>query len=99
VVVTRGNHIAGVVRVNTTLRRGVEQAYSGVRLGDVAQRNFTIAREADIMFDVVQRMARRDAAMAVVVKGHGRGRPAEIIGVISKEHIADSVADSIKPFG
>ncbi len=63
------------------------------------QRNFTIAREADIMFDVVQRMTRRDAAMAVVVKDRGRGRPSEIIGVISKEHIADSVAESIKPFG
>ena len=99
VVVTRGNHIAGVVRVNTSLRRGVEQAYSGVRLGDVAQRNFTIAREADIMFDVVQRMTRRDATMAVVVKDRGRGRPSEIIGVVSKEHIADSVAESIKPFG
>lgn len=99
VVVTRRNHIAGVVRVNTTLRRGVEQAYSGVCLGDVVQRNFTIAREGDIMFDVVQRMARHQATMAVVIKGRGRGRPSEIIGVISKEHIADSVAESIKPFG
>jgi chloride channel protein, CIC family len=99
VVVTRGNHIAGVVRVNTTLRRGVEQAYSGVRFEDVAQRNFTVAREGDIMFDVVQRMGRRGAIMAVVVKGKGRGRPAEIVGIISKEHIADSVAESIKPFG
>jgi chloride channel protein, CIC family len=98
VVVTRGNHIAGVVRVNTSLRRGVEQAYSGVRLGDVAQRHFTIAREDDIMFDVVQRMARRDAPMAVVVKA-GRARPSEIVGIIAKEHIADSVAESIKPFG
>ncbi len=99
VVVTRGSHVAGVVRVNTALRRGVEQAYSGVHLGDVVQRNFTIAREADIMFDVVQRMARRDAAMAVVVRGKGRGRPSEIIGIISKEHIADPVAESIRPFG
>ena len=49
------------------------------------------------MFDVVQRMSRHDAAMAVVAKG--RGRPSEIIGVISKEHIADSVAASIRPFG
>ena len=99
IVVTRDNHIAGVVRVNIGLRRGVEQAYSDVRLGDVAQRNFTLAREGDIMFDVVQRMARHHASMAVVVRGKGRGRPSEIIGVISKEHIADSVADSIKPFG
>ncbi len=99
VVVTRGNHIAGVVRVNTSLRRGVEQAYSSVRLGDVAQRNFTIARESDIMFDVVQRMTRHDAVMAVVVKSGSRGRPSDVVGVVSKEHIADSVAESIKPFG
>jgi CIC family chloride channel protein len=99
VVVTRGNRIAGVVRVNTSLRRGVEAAYSGVHFGDVASRNFTIARETDIMFDVVQRMARRDAAMAVVIRVHGRGRPSDIVGIVSKEHIADSVALSIKPFG
>ena len=37
--------------------------------------------------------------MAVVVKGEGRWRPDEIVGIISKEHIADSVAESIKPFG
>ncbi len=99
IVVTRGNHIAGVVRVNTSLRRGLEQAYDGVRLGDVAQRNFTIAREDDIMFDVVHRMSRRDAAMAVVVKDKSRGRPADVVGVVSKEDVADSVAESIKPFG
>jgi CIC family chloride channel protein len=99
VVVTRGNHIAGVVRVNTSLRRSVEQAYSGVKLGDVAQHAFTIAREGDIMFDVVQRMSRHDAFMAVVVKNGSRGRPTDVVGVVSKEHVADSVAESIKPFG
>ena len=45
VVVTRGNHIAGVVQVNTSLRRGSEQAYSGVRLGDVAHAISRRARE------------------------------------------------------
>ena len=99
VVVTRGNHIAGVVRVNTSLRRGVEAAYSGIHFADVAQNKFTIAREADVMFDVVQRMARHEAIMAVVVKDRSRGRPSDIVGIISKEHIADSVAESIKPFG
>jgi CIC family chloride channel protein len=99
VVVTRNNHIVGVVRINTGLRRGLEAAYSGVSLGDVAQRNFTLARENDIVFDIVQRMARHDASMAVVTKIGGRYRPSAIIGVISKEHIADSVAESIRPFG
>jgi chloride channel protein, CIC family len=98
VVVTRGNHVAGVVRVNTGLRRGVEAAYSGVHFGDVAQRNFTLARESDVMFDVVQRMARHDATMAVVTTPGGRWRPSQIAGIISKEHIANSVAESIKPF-
>jgi chloride channel protein, CIC family len=99
IVVTRGNHIAGVVRVNTSLRRGLEQAYGGVCLGDVVQRNFTLARADDIMFDVVHRMARRDAAMAVVIKDKGRGRPADVVGIVAKEDVADSVAESIRPFG
>ncbi|HEY2530557.1 MAG TPA: chloride channel protein [Xanthobacteraceae bacterium] len=99
VVVTRGNHLIGVVRINTALRRGVEAAYAGVRFGDVAQRNFTIARETDIVFDVVQRMTRRDAGMAVVLKVGGRGRPTDVLGIITKEHVADSVAASIRPFG
>jgi CIC family chloride channel protein len=99
VVVARGNHIVGVVRINTGIRRGIEAAYSGVTMATVAQRNFTLARENDIVFDIVQRMSRRDATMAVVMKTGGRGRPSEVVGVISKEHIADSVADSIKPFG
>jgi CIC family chloride channel protein len=98
VVVTRGNHIAGVVQVNTSLRRGSEQTYSGVRLGDVAQRNFTIARESDIMFDVVQRLTHRNAVMAIVVKDRSRGRPSDVVGIISKDQIADSVGASIKPF-
>jgi chloride channel protein, CIC family len=98
VVVARGNHIVGVVRINTGIRRGIEAAYSGVTMDTVAQRNFTLARENDIVFDIVQRMSRRDAAMAVVIKIGGRGRPSEVVGIISKEHIADSVAESIKPF-
>jgi chloride channel protein, CIC family len=50
------------------------------------------------MFDVVNRTAHHETGMAVVVKDGGRGRPAEILGVIFKEHVADSVAGSIKPF-
>ncbi len=99
IVVTRGDRIAGVLRVNTALRRGLEHAYKGLPLGDIAQGNFTVAREDDIVFDVVTRMTRRGAAMAVVTKAKGRPRAADVIGIISKEHIADSVADSIKPYG
>jgi chloride channel protein, CIC family len=63
------------------------------------QENFTIARESDIMFDVVQRITRRDAVMAIVIKDRSRGRPADVVGIISKDQIAESVGASIKPFG
>ncbi len=99
VVVIRGNHIAGVLRVNTTFRRRLEADYAGVKLGDIAQRNFTLARENDVVFNVVHRMARHRAIMAVVSKTSGNWRPSAIVGIISKEHIADSVSESIKPFG
>jgi CIC family chloride channel protein len=44
-------------------------------------------------------MSRRHASMAIVTKAPGRPRAADVVGIISKEHIADSVADSIKPYG
>ncbi len=98
VIVTRGNRIYGALRVNTGLRRGLESASTGVSLGDVAQRDFTIAREDDIAFDVINRMWRKGGAMAVVVAGKGIPQASDVRGIITKEHIADSVAESVKPY-
>jgi CIC family chloride channel protein len=99
VVVTHGDGIAGVLRVNTALRHGLEAAFTGLTLGEVASRNFTIAREDDIMFNAIGRMWRRKATMTVVVSAGGRvPRKGNVVGVITKEHIADSVAESIKPY-
>ncbi|HUO55047.1 MAG TPA: chloride channel protein [Rhodoblastus sp.] len=99
VVVTRGDRIVGVLRVNMELRRGLEQAYTGVRLGDVAQRNFTMVRANDIMFDVVARMARRRSMTAVVTNGRRRPRARDVVGVVTREHIGDSVAEGLLPYG
>ncbi len=99
IVVTEGERIVGVLRVNTELRLGLESAYSGVRLGDIAQKNFTVSRAHDVVFDVVERMWRRGASMSIVTKGDRRvPRGSNIVGMISKEHIADSVADSVRPY-
>jgi CIC family chloride channel protein len=98
VVVICNNRIYGVLRVNTALRRGLEDAYTGVTLGDVAQRDFTIAREDDIAFEVIKRMWRRGGAMAVVVGGKGIPTETDVKGIITKEHVADSVADNIKGY-
>jgi CIC family chloride channel protein len=92
VVVTANGNIYGVIRVNTGLRRGLEAAHTGVSLGDVASRNFIVVPEGETAFDVIRRMWRRNAIMAVVLRG------GEVAGVITKEHVADSVADSIKAY-
>ncbi len=98
VVVTDKGHIYGVIRVNTGLRRGLEGAHTGVSLGDVASRNFTVVGENETAFNVIRRMWRRGAIMAVVVRGRGVPRASDVAGVITKEHVADSVADSVKAY-
>ena len=98
VVVSEGDRIVGVQRVNLGLRHGL--AGAGVTLGDVARKDFTIARKEDVLFDVIQRMWRRRASMAVVVSGAARTpRAGHVVGIISKEQVADCVADSIKGYG
>jgi chloride channel protein, CIC family len=96
VIVTRNNRIFGVVRVNTGLRRGLAKVDTGITLGDVARPNFTIVRADDIAFEVIQRIWRKRAVMAIVVRGRGVPRPQNIAGVITKEHVADSVASSVQ---
>jgi CIC family chloride channel protein len=95
VVVTDNDHLYGVIRVNTGLRRGLESARTGVSLRDVASRNFTVVGEEVTAYEVIRRMWRRKAIMAVVVRGKGIPRGSDVAGVITKEHVADSVADSI----
>ena len=96
VIVTLNNRIFGVVRVNTGLRRGLVGVDTGITLGDVARPNFTIVREDDVAFEVIQRIWRKRAVMAIVVRGRSVPRPDDVAGVITKEHVADSVASSVQ---
>jgi CIC family chloride channel protein len=96
VVVTQENRLFGVIRVNAALWRGMEGAHTSVTLGDVASRDFTLAREDAVAFDVIERMWRKRAFMAIVVKGGGIPHGGDVVGVITKEHVADSVASSMK---
>jgi chloride channel protein, CIC family len=98
VVVTDQGHLYGVIRVNTGIRRGLEGAHTGVSLRDVASRNFTVVGENESAFEVIRRMWRKKAIMAVVVRGRGIPRGSDVAGVITKEHVADSVAESVKAY-
>jgi CIC family chloride channel protein len=95
--VTRGSRISGVLRINTGIRQQLARTQTDVTLGDVARRDFTIVQENDAVFDVIRRMSRRGVTMALVVDGNRRAipRPHQIRGVITKEHVADSVAKTV----
>jgi CIC family chloride channel protein len=103
IVVANGDRLVGVVRINTAFRHGIAEAGADIAFGDVATRDFTLVREDDVAFDVIKRMWRRHAVMAIVVRRDGSGRyrsprPADVLGVISKEHVADAVAGSIQVY-
>jgi CIC family chloride channel protein len=95
VVVTRRNHIVGAIRINIDLRRAVGAGGADVTLGELARPHFTVVRENAATFEVIDRMRRKGAAMALVIPAAGYPDATRILGVITKEHIADSVADSI----
>jgi CIC family chloride channel protein len=96
VVIVKGDQIFGVLRVNTGLRRGLEAMKTGVTLGDIANRNFTIVVENLIVSDVIARIWRRNAFMAVVVDTRGIPHAEDVLGVITREHVANSVADGLR---
>lgn len=89
VIITHGEHIMGVVRINAGQRSNIADLETGVTFGDVAQHDFTIARENDVAFDVIIRLWRRGGAMALVVPQGQSGfhvpRPSDVIGVITND--------------
>jgi CIC family chloride channel protein len=84
------------LRINTALRHAAQDSHSGTPLRELASRNFVIVREDDIVFDVIQRIWRQQATMALVTRSQGVPQPGDITGAITKEHVADSVANSTK---
>ena len=97
-VVTSNGRISGVLRINTGMRHQLAQAGTSITLGDVAWKDFTIVREKDVVFDVITRMSKRDVAMALVIATNsyrGIPRPHHVRGIITKEHVANSVAKTV----
>jgi CIC family chloride channel protein len=98
VVVMERDKIIGTLRVNPLLRQGLEGAYIGLTLKEAAGRDFTLSRKDDTMFNVIGRMWRRHASTVIVVKNKSVPHEGDIVGVITKDHLADSVLASVRPY-
>jgi chloride channel protein, CIC family len=94
VVITRAGKIVGGIRINVGIRRAVGGS-DDTRLGDLIGRNFIVVTEYELAFDVVKAMTQAHAAMAIVVRSSAR-EPDKVVGVITKEHIADTVSRSVE---
>jgi len=96
VVITRGERITGLVSVSEAQRLAGKTGSSELTLEDLSDNNFTIAREKDVMFDVIKRMSRRGNKLALVVREHqGIPRAGDLLGYITNDDIAESVAESL----
>ena len=98
VVVTRGNRISGVLRINTGIRQQLARTQTGVTLGDVARTDFVLVRPADTMFDVIGRVARRGVQLAIVVAPARVPRVEHVLGVIGLETMGEAVIDNARVY-
>jgi CIC family chloride channel protein len=96
IVVADGERIAGIVSVDAAIRMHTVEVGTVYTLGQLAQRDYILARPSDVMFDVIKRMSRRGANAVLVVRADRRVPRADSpLGIITKELIADSVAESL----
>jgi chloride channel protein, CIC family len=95
VVIFDEQGIVGVIELNTSLRQVSRATGAAPTLRDIASRQYTLVRENDIVHEVIRRMWHTHATMALVVRTSGLPTARDVLGVITKEQLADSVASSI----
>ena len=93
VIVTRGDRIVGAFAAERSVLARLDPATPVV---DLAHRPFAIVRENASAFDVLTRLRRRKAAVAIVIAQEGRPRAASVRGMITRDHVAETVADSVQ---
>lgn len=94
VVLTEDDRILGVLCVNTAMQHASVAAQSGIAMRDIASRRFVVVRAGDMIFDVIQGIWHAGAMMAVVVRASDLPAAASVVGVLSQEQVAASLASS-----
>jgi len=91
VILERDGRIDGVVTFDSRVRTP-ELIEDPKVLRDMVIRDYVIVRENSIMSDVIRRLGRQQARLALVVEDKpGIPRADDVIGVIGKPHIADAM--------
>jgi CIC family chloride channel protein len=99
IIVTAGARIRGIIpdaAAILCLARGAPE----MPISSIAHRRFVVAHGETVMHDILHRMGRhRSDVVLVVGRRVGVPRVSDVRGVIAKQHIADSVLESLQGTG
>ncbi len=92
--VTDGNTVIGVVTMKYLLR----QANKTLKIESVMSKEYVIAQENDMLFNVIGRMREKRCPTALVTLNGKCASISDVIGVITKEEIAEAAAEQVELF-
>ncbi len=93
-VVTDGSSVIGVITMKYLLR----QADKTLKIKNVMSKEYVIAREDDMLFNVIGRMREKKCPTALVTLNGKCASISDVIGVITKEEIAEAAAEQVELF-
>jgi len=98
VMIADRNRLAGYLRLDPGFKLWRPHD-AGLMLGDVARNDHVLVRPGDTMFQVIGRLARRGAPLAIVVGGPNRiPRIGDVRGFIALETMGAAVIENARPY-
>ena len=98
VVLTRGGHVTGILSGVWALGQR-DAVRSAKMLLDVARHNYVTVPSNAAIFEVLARMHAARASVAIVLQPvHGEGNVDAVLGIITKAHLAEAVAEGMELF-
>ncbi len=93
IIVERDGRIVGLIPPRSGLWRE-SQNNPNLKVERFVEHRALVCRDTDLLSLVLARLKRHRSGAAIVFRGAKRPRPADIVGVITKRAIADTVIDS-----
>ncbi len=93
-VVSEGNTVVGVVTMKYLLR----QLDKDVTVGEVMSAEYVVAKENDVLFNIIGKMRKRRCPTALVTLNGKCASISDVVGIITKEEIAEAAADQVELF-
>jgi CIC family chloride channel protein len=95
-VLAEGERVVGVVRRDTVRLETLDPASL---LADIARRDFAVVAADMTLFELMPAMKRSRAEIAVVLAPGATGAGIAVVGVVTKAHVAEALAEGMEIFG